>query len=50
MDVRKVITNSKLVFKYAKSNWTLFTKTKDNHLRLNLYGALDAMFSALFWF
>lgn len=50
MDIRKVITNSELVFKYAKSNWTMFTKTKDNHLRLNQHVVLDAMFFALFFF
>lgn len=46
MDVTKVIFKSKLVLKYAKSNETLFTKTKDNHPRLNLCVVLDVMFFA----
>lgn len=47
MDVTKVISKSKLVLKYAKSNETLFTKTKNNHSRLNRCMVLDAMFFSL---
>lgn len=47
MDVTKVISKPKLVLQYAKSNETLFAKTKGNHPRLNLCVVLDATFFAL---